>query len=70
MFIKYNEYDLLELFENEPVIITHQDAGEFNYTYEDNQNFKLILTLEVYQKTCGLSITYNDCIVFAGDFIN
>lgn len=62
MFIKYNE--------NEPVIITHKDAGEFIYAYKELQHFKLIFTLEVYQKTCSLSITYNDYIIFAGAFIN
>ncbi|MED1739327.1 hypothetical protein P4U97_07435 [Bacillus swezeyi] len=69
MFIKYDEYDLLELFESEPVSIADElDAGELIYTYKDNQNFKLILTMDVYQQTCSLSMTYNDFIVFSGDF--
>ncbi|MGX1081372.1 hypothetical protein RKD51_002509 [Bacillus sp. SLBN-57] len=47
MFIKYNEYDLLELFESEPVSIADDpEAGELIYTFKDNQNFKLILTLD------------------------
>ncbi|NPC94029.1 hypothetical protein HOO54_17845 [Bacillus sp. WMMC1349] len=71
MFIKYDEYDLLELFESEPVSIADDPrAGEFIYTYKDNQNFKLILTLDVYQLTCSIDITYNDFTVFSGDFQN
>lgn len=71
MFIKYDEYDLLELFQKEPVSITGDlDAGELIYSYKDNQNFKLILTMDVYKQTCSLSITYNDFIVFTGDFNN
>ncbi|MEW9677688.1 hypothetical protein ABRT01_16145 [Lentibacillus sp. L22] len=69
MFIKYDEYDLLELFQNEPVSITgNPDDGELLYSCKDSQNFKVILTLDVYRQTCSLSITYNDAIVFVGDF--
>ncbi|MCY7801532.1 hypothetical protein MOB49_02835 [Bacillus haynesii] len=71
MFIKYNEYDLLELFESEPVSIADDpEAGELVYTFKDNQNFKLILTLDVYQLTCSLDITYKDFSVFTGVFHN
>ncbi|BAK15746.1 hypothetical protein SSIL_1323 [Solibacillus silvestris StLB046] len=45
MFIKYDEYDLLELFQSEPVSISGNiDDGELIYTYKDDQNFKVILT--------------------------
>jgi len=71
MFIKYDEYDLLELFQSEPVSITgNLDDGALIYTYKDDQNFKVILTLDVYQQTSCLSITFNDAIVFTGDFNN
>ncbi|SFJ73663.1 MULTISPECIES: hypothetical protein [unclassified Bacillus (in: firmicutes)] len=71
MFIKYDEYELLELFLSEPVSIAdHLEAGEFIYSYKDNKNFKLILTMDVYGQTCSVSITYDDFIVFAGDFKN
>lgn len=71
MFIKYDEYDLLELFQSEPVSITGNiDDGELIYTYKDDQNFKVILTLDVYQQTISLSITFNDSIVFTGDLNN
>lgn len=71
MFIKYDEYDLLELFQSEPVSITGNiDDGELIYTYKDDQNFKVILTLDVYKQTSSLSITFNDSIVFTGDFNN
>lgn len=71
MFIKYDEYDLLELFQSEPVSITGNiDDGELIYTYRDEQDFKLILTLDVYKQTSNLSITFNNSIVFTGDFNN
>ncbi|MGE7978336.1 hypothetical protein [Psychrobacillus sp. NPDC093200] len=71
MFIKYDEYDLLGLFQSEPVSITGNiDDGELLYTYKDETNFKVILTLDVYKQTSSLSITFNDSIVFTGDFNN
>ena len=71
MFIKYDEYDLVELFQSEPVSITGNiDDGELIYTHKDEQNFKVILTLDVYKQTSSLSITFNDSIVFTGDFNN
>ncbi|UTR15706.1 hypothetical protein MM221_03720 [Salipaludibacillus sp. LMS25] len=71
MFIKYDEYDLLELFQSEPVSITGNiDDGELIYTHKDEENFKVILTLDVYRQTISLSITFNDSIVFKGHFNN
>ncbi|MEC2158775.1 hypothetical protein [Virgibacillus halodenitrificans] len=71
MFIKYDEYDLLELFLSEPISITgNTDDGELIYTYKDGQNFKVILTMDVYQQMVSLSLTFNDLIVFTGDFHN
>lgn len=71
MFIKYDEYDLLELFQSEPVSISGNIYdGELIYTYKDDQNFKVILTLDVYQQTSSLTITFNDSIVFSGDLNN
>ena len=71
MSIKYDEYDLLELFQSEPVSISGNiDDGKLIYTYKDDQNFKVILTLDVYQQTSSLSITFNDSIVFTGDLNN
>ncbi|EIT84005.1 hypothetical protein A374_18269 [Fictibacillus macauensis ZFHKF-1] len=71
MFIKYDEYDLLELFESEPVSITGNiDDGLLMYIYKDDQNFKVNLTLDVYQQTSSLSITFKDYIVFTGEFNN
>lgn len=71
MYIKYDEHDLLELFESEPSSITGNiEDGELIYSYQDNQNFEVILTLDVYGQSCNLSITYNEFVVFTGDFFN
>ncbi|MDG5471438.1 hypothetical protein P6709_06740 [Jeotgalibacillus sp. ET6] len=71
MFIKYDEYDLIELFQSEPVSITgNLDDGVLIYTYKDDYNFKVILTLDVYEQTSSLSITFKDSIVFSANFSN
>nr|WP_318539753.1 hypothetical protein [Terribacillus saccharophilus] len=68
MFTKYNEYELLELFQSEPVSISgNTDDGELIYTYKDDKGFKVILTLDTYQQLLTLSITYNDLVVFTGE---
>lgn len=71
MFIKYDEYDLLELFLREPISIADDPAaGELMYVYEDDKRFDLIMTISTYGKTCDLSITYHDLVVFTGEFRN
>ncbi|KML32053.1 hypothetical protein [Rossellomorea marisflavi] len=71
MFIEYSEYELLELFQSEPISITgNLDDGELMYMYEDDRNFKLIFILDVYKQTVSLSITFKDLLVFKGEFSN
>lgn len=68
MFIKYDEYELLEMFEQEPKSIGDTEAGEVIYSKKDENNFELILFMDVYQKNIELTITYFDRIVFNGKF--
>jgi hypothetical protein len=60
MFIKYDEYELLELFENEPVVIGDKEAGMFIYSKNDAVGFKLVLTVSIYEKECELILTYQN----------
>ncbi|MCY8248149.1 hypothetical protein, partial [Bacillus inaquosorum] len=49
MFTTYNEYDLLELFESEPISVSSDPLAEvFMYSIQDMKGFKLILTMDVY----------------------
>ena len=47
MYIKYDESELFEFFECEPVPVGDDDAGDLIFTYSDNE-FKLILFLSTY----------------------
>ena len=48
MYIKYDESELFEFFECEPVPVGDDDAGDLIFTYSDNE-FKLILFLSTYE---------------------
>ena len=63
MFIKFDETELLDFFESQPIAVGDEDAGDFIYTLTDN-GFKLILFLATYEMYVNISITYNDNIVF------
>src|SRR5699024_3832606 len=71
MYVKYNEYDLLELVESKLLSITGSiEDGQLIYCYDNNENSKVILTLELYEQTSAVGITYNDSVVFSGEFNN
>ncbi len=71
IFTIYNEYDLLELFDSEPICVSSDPLADvLMYTIEDIQGFKLILTMDVYALECNLSLTFNELLVFESEFIN
>lgn len=62
MFTKFNEYELLEIFENEPALVAEKETGIFVYSKENGHGFQLLLTLSIYEKKCNLSLAYCDFI--------
>ena len=69
MYIKYDESELFEFFECEPVPVVDDDAGDLIFTYSDNE-FKLILFLSTYEMYVNISITYKDNIVYSQKYSN
>ena len=69
MYIKYDESELFEFFECEPVPVGDHDAGDLIFTYSDNE-FKLILFLSTYEMYVNISITYKDNIVYSQKYSN
>ncbi len=55
--IKFDEFDLLELFESEPIIV-HGDeqAGVFMYSKNDTKGVNIVFTFDVYQCCCEFSL--------------
>lgn len=62
MYIEYDEYELLELFCNEPISIHEKEAGMFIYSKQDSFGFKLIMNLSIYEKNCSICLTHKDLI--------
>ena len=61
MFIKYDEYELLELFESEPTVISE---GMFIYTKRNSKGLKVVLSLSVYENECDISLCLDDDVIF------
>ncbi len=71
MFTIYNEYDLLELFDSEPISVSNDLFAEvFIYSINDKRGFKLILSMDVYALECNLSLTFNELLVLESKFVN
>lgn len=56
--MEYNEYELLELFEDEPLVMVDDQTGMFTYRKSDDYGFKLILTTSVHESKCSVSLGY------------
>lgn len=64
MFIKYNELQLFDFFESEPAVIGEYEAGDYIYSYQQN-NFKIVLLISTYEMYIEISITYNNNIIYS-----
>lgn len=50
MFIKFDDLDMLDFFENKPVSIGEEDEAKFIYSIKDSQQFSMTLTVDTYEK--------------------
>lgn len=64
MYIKYDEYEMLEVFNSEPISVGSVEEGELIYSYKDNQDFLVTLFINVYAQLAELTISYRENIVF------
>jgi hypothetical protein len=64
MFVEYDEYELMELFESEPISIADKEAGMFIYSLSDTLGFKLVMSLSIYENECKVSLSYTDKTIF------
>ena len=70
MFIKLDDLEMLEFFENEPIAIGEEGEGIFIYSIKDNHEFSMTLTVDTYAKKIDISVGYSDNTIFAGEFDN
>lgn len=67
MFIKYDESELFDFFEGNPAIIGEYEAGNWIYTYQNN-NFKVVLLISTYELYAKISISYLENIVYSEEY--
>jgi hypothetical protein len=65
--MKYDKYELLELFESEPKVIVDELTGIFDYKRTDAYGFTLNLYISVHNQFCSLSLSYKDYKTFIFD---
>jgi len=65
MYIKYNEYELFELFESEPITPSGKEAGQFIYSKkEDSRGIEIMLSFSVYEMKCNICLSAGAQVIF------
>jgi hypothetical protein len=70
MFIKFDDLDMLDFFENQPISIGEEGEAKFIYSIKDSREFSMTLVLDAYAKQIDISVTYGNNTIFAGQFDN
>ncbi|WP_099223068.1 hypothetical protein [Listeria costaricensis] len=66
MYIEYDEYELLELFLNEPSsLYDNEEDGEVSYTKKSQSDFELTLFIHTYQMECELYLSFKGKDIFS-----
>jgi len=69
--IKYDEYDLLELFGSFPIMLCDDyDVGIYYYSYTDSCGLEVSLNFSVYEQKCGMGLSINNICHFEIDLSN
>ena len=70
MFIKFDDLDMVDFFENQPIPIGEEGEAQFIYSIKDRHQFSMTLTVDAYAKKVDISVMYSDNTIFAGEFDN
>ncbi len=68
MFIKFDDLDMSDFFENDPISIGEEGEAKFIYSIKDSHQLSMTLTVDTYAKKIEISVRYSDNIIFAGEF--
>ena len=65
MFIKYDEIELIEFFESEPIFIGDEEAaGEHMYVRRQG-DFKIILVVSTYEMYIKVAVSYKENVIYS-----
>ena len=70
MFIIFDDLEMLDFFENEPISIGEEEEAKYIYSIYDSNHLSMVLTVDTYAKKVDISVRYNDSTVFSGGFDN
>lgn len=70
MFIRFDDLDMLDFFENEPILIGEEGEARYIYSIKDDYSFSMLLTVDTYEKKIDIFVRYNNNTIFAGEFDN
>ena len=64
MFIKYDEIELMQFFESEPIFIGDEEAEECMYVRRQG-DFKIILVISTYDMYIKVSVSYKENVIYS-----
>lgn len=70
MFIKFEDYEMLEFFENEPISVGEVEEGKYIYSIKDGEDISLVLSIDTYAQIVDITIRNNIGTIFSGEFKN
>lgn len=71
MFIKYENYELLELFLSEATSLTDNVGdGKLSYSKANRNGLKLTVFIHTYELRCGIYLSLNDESIFDTELKN
>jgi len=70
MYIKHDEYELLEFFGSEPTYIPCQDSGVSMYVTEDSNGIKIVMVLSFYECKCTIDLVIHEKRIFTTSLDN
>lgn len=69
MFTKFDEFEVNDFFEKEPVYIGEYEEGNWIYTLEEGL-FKLVMMVDTYRAVVEVSVSYQNNLVCSGIYKN
>ena len=70
MFIRFDDLDLLDFFENEPISVGAIEEDRLIYSTKDRTELSMTMAVDAYSRIIHISINYKNQIVFSSQFQN
>ena len=68
MFINFDELDMLDFFEEEPIFIGEEGEVKYLYSVRDVYQLSMTLVIDAYAKQIEIAVSHRYNTIFAGQF--